>query len=134
MPTLSTLGPAAPVSPLSPLGPCAPVAPVAPLAPVSPFGPCAPVAPVAPRAPVAPFRFLNAKLNTFAVLLPVAVTVTEGVPTFASTVAVGVPNPAAAPVAPVAPAAPSLRTRCSGITLGTLHSRIPFISLGDGKI
>ena len=40
-----------------------------------PFGPCDPV------APVAPFKLVNAKLNTFAVFEPDAVTVTEGVPT-----------------------------------------------------
>lgn len=46
---------------------------------------------------------MNAKLNTFAVFEPDAVTVTEGVPTVLVTEAVGVPNPAAAPWAPVAP-------------------------------
>ena len=55
---------------------------------------------------MAPFRFLNAKLNTFAVLLPDAVTVTLGVPTLASTVAVGVPKPAAAPAGPCGPVVP----------------------------
>lgn len=44
---------------------------------------------------------MNAKLNTFAVFEPDAVTVTEGVPTVLVTEAVGVPNPAAAPVAPL---------------------------------
>mgnify|MGYP000594562801 CR=1 FL=1 len=55
---------------------------------------------VAPGSPFAPFKFLKAKLNTFAVFAPLAVTVTDGTPVFASTVAVGVPNPAAAPGAP----------------------------------
>ena len=77
--------------------------PVAPVSPLSPFAPCAPVSPLSPFAPL---RFLKAKLNTFAVLPPEAVTVTEGVPTFASTVAVGVPKPAAVPVAPVSPLSP----------------------------
>ena len=59
-----------------------------------------------PVSPFCPLRFLNVKLNTFAVLSPEAVTVTDGVPTLASTVAVGVPNPAAAPVCPPGPTGP----------------------------
>ena len=59
--------------------------------------------PVAPVSPFCPFKFLKAKLNTFAVFEPDDVIVTDGVPTLASTVAVGVPNPAAAPVGPCGP-------------------------------
>ena len=55
---------------------------------------------------MAPLRFLNAKLKTLAVFGPDAVTVTAGVPTLASTVAVGVPKPAAAPAAPAGPCGP----------------------------
>ena len=61
------------------------------------------VVPSAPFVPGWPFRFLNSKSNTFDVLGPLAVIVTEGVPTFASTEAVGVPKPAAAPTGPVEP-------------------------------
>ena len=49
---------------------------------------------------------MNAKLNTFAVFEPDAVTVTEGVPTVLVTEAVGVPNPAAAPAGPCEPVSP----------------------------
>ena len=66
---------------------------------------------VAPGSPFAPFKFLKAKLNTFAVFAPLAVTVTDGTPVFASTVAVGVPNPAAAPGAPTC----SFFTPCSSL-------------------
>ena len=69
------------------------------LEPRVPGSPLAPAAPLGPAAPVAPFRFLKAKLKTLEVLPPVAVTVTAGVPTLPSTVAVGVPKPAAAPSA-----------------------------------
>lgn len=76
---------------------------VAPVAPVSPLGPCSPLGPLGPVSPFCPFKFLKAKLNTFAVFAPDAEIVTDGVPTLASTVAVGVPKPAAAPVSPLGP-------------------------------
>ena len=79
---------------------------VAPVAPVSPLGPCSPWGPLGPVSPFCPFKFLKAKLNTFAVFAPDAVIVTDGLPTLASTVAVGVPNPAAAPVSPLGPWGP----------------------------
>ena len=89
-----------------PAGPCAPVAPVSPL---SPFGPCAPVAPVspfAPVAPVAPFKLVKANVNPRDELLPVAVTVTAGVPTALFTVAVAPVIEAATPAVPCAPVSP----------------------------
>jgi hypothetical protein len=65
------------------------------------------VADIGGFAPVAPLRLRYAKANTFAVSGPLAVTVTSGVPVLASTVAVGVPKPAAAPVGPAGPWGPS---------------------------
>ena len=53
-----------------------------------------------------PLRFLKAKLNTLAVLEPLAVTVTLGVPTLLSTLAVGVPKPADVPFVPLVPFVP----------------------------
>ena len=41
----------------------------------------------APVSPLSPFRFLKSKLKFFAVLAPLGVTVTEGVPTALLTVA-----------------------------------------------
>ena len=81
------------------MGPCGPCGPV------SPFGPWEPVSPFGPREPVAPFKFLKAKAKVGAAVVPPLVTVTDGVPTFASMLAeaviVGV-----APVAPVSPFTP----------------------------
>ena len=56
--------------------------------------------------PGSPLMFVNAKEKTLAVSGPEAVTVTEGVPTLPSTVADGVPKPAAAPGAPGVPGWP----------------------------
>ena len=65
-----------------------------------------PSSPLSPLSPFAPLRFLKANAKVLAVLVPPGVTVTLGVPTLASTVAVTVPNPAAAPVAPCGPCSP----------------------------
>ena len=73
-----------------------------------PFVPFVPLVPGSPLSPLAPLRFLKAKLKTFAVSAPDAVTVTLGVPVFASTDAVGVPNPAAVPWLPCDPFEPFL--------------------------
>ena len=43
---------------------------------------------MSPLSPLAPLRFLNAKAKVLALSVPPAVTVTDGVPVFASTVAV----------------------------------------------
>ena len=75
---------------------------------LKPFVPSAPGSPLSPLSPFSPFKFLNSKLNTFAVSSPLAITVTEGVPILASTVAVGVPNPADTPGVPGAPSCPSV--------------------------
>jgi len=50
--------------------------------------PSAPSSPSLPSPPGAPFKFLKAKLKVRADSVPPRVTVTLGVPTFASTVAV----------------------------------------------
>ena len=92
--------PAAPVAPLNPCGPCAPVAPVAPVSPFSPL------APAAPCAPVAPFKLVKANVKPRDALLPVAVTVTAGVPTALFTVAVAPVIEAATPAVPCAPVSP----------------------------
>jgi len=64
------------------------------------------VVPAGPVAPVLPFKFLNANENVLAFEVPPNVTVTEGVPTFASTVALALVIVAAAPAAPVSPFSP----------------------------
>ena len=69
------------------------------MSPVSPLGPCGPV------APVAPLIFLNANAKDGAAVVPDLVTVTEGVPTFASTDAVALTF-GVAPVSPVSPLGP----------------------------
>lgn len=82
------------------------VVPDAPAGPVSPCGPCGPVAPVSPFNPV------NAKANVRAEAVPPSVTLTEGVPVEASTVAdapvmvASSPSSPAGPCGPVAPVAP----------------------------
>ena len=82
------------------------VVPDAPAGPVSPCGPCGPVVPVSPFNPV------NAKANVRAEAVPPSVTLTEGVPVEASTVAdapvmvASSPSSPAGPCGPVAPVAP----------------------------
>ena len=73
-----------------------------------PLVPVAPVLPVAPLRPCAPLGMPKLKLNTLAVLDPddVTLTVASEPASRVVAVAVGVPNPAAAPVSPLAPVLP----------------------------
>ena len=76
-----------------------------PSIPFSPAGPCSPCAPV---SPLAPLGIPKMNLNILAMLVPEASTDTVGasVKSREVTSAVGVPNPAAAPVSPLSPFAP----------------------------
>ena len=82
----------------------APSAPFVPAAPGSPFSPWIPCAPVSPFSPL---RFLKENANVLADVVPPAVTVTDGVPTLESTVAVTPVIVAFVPFVPLAPSLPA---------------------------
>ena len=67
--------------------------------------PLVPLVPLLPFCPGWPLRFLNANANDGAAVVPPLVTVTDGVPTFASTEAVA-DTLGVAPVLPVSPFGP----------------------------